>query len=161
MVCSFFLPLFWDFAFLFENGIYHSILNQRNYYMVFLPIIAAYLLGTMLDSFSFWGTVRISGTGVIAVAPFRRRITINFEEVNCIGVDYGVVNGSRQFWIFISKIAIEPKYFRKIHKLPINKNVVRIAYSPKVFEAFLLNLPMPLRKQLEKGQSVIKTYDIY
>lgn len=144
---------FWD------KGLYYVLHEYWETFLYMLILCVGYIVATAFDSFSFWGKVRFNNTQVVATAPMRKRIKMLYNEIQYIGIDFGVINNSRQFWIYISKTPIEPRFFRKIHKLPINQNTIRLEYSEKAYNALLSELPLHLRKQLEKGQSIIRIYE--
>lgn len=125
-------------------------------YLFIVGICAAYLIGCILDGYCFWGTFEFIGTGIILRAPFRKKIRLLYDDVKQIGIDYGVVNGSRQFWIYVSTVEIDNKYWGKMIKLPFSKTTVRVQYSPSVLAAFLADLPQQLKKELQKGESILR-----
>ena len=142
----------------FGRGLTTIIREGWDTFLILIVLFGSCFIGTILDSFSFWGIVVFNSIYLEAKAPLRRTIKIDYSEVRDIGIDFGVINYSRQFWIYISKTRIDPRYLRAIHQLPINKNTIKIQYSQEVFDVLLHVLPPHLKNQLEKAKSVVCVY---
>ena len=118
-----------------------------------------YLIICIVNSFWYFGLYRVNDTGISFYAPFRRSIHIQYHDIAYIGIDFGVVSGSRQFWIYFSTEPIPAKYVHKIHGLPLNRKYMRVQYSDKRFEELLCVLPEKQKRALSKAATILRVYD--
>ena len=75
-----------------------------------------------------------------------------------MGIDFGIVSGSRQYWIYFSEEIIPAKYVHKIHKLPVSRKCMRIQYSDARFQELLDMLSERQRKDLIKARTILRVY---
>lgn len=126
--------------------------------LLMLCTLVLYCSGCIADGFSFWGTYQFTQSAVILRAPLRKKICIAYDDLQFAGIDYGMINGKYQFWIYASTAPIPTKYWGRINKLPITASTIRVQYSCEAYNLFSASLPLKLKKELEKGKTVINTY---
>jgi len=130
-------------------------------YIFFICLISVYLINCFIHSFWYFGLYRLSNTGISFYAPFRKSINLPYSSIRYIGIDFGVVSGSRQFWIYFSTEPIPAKYVHKIHGMPVNRKCMRIQYSDKRFQELLNVLPDKQKKELIKAATILRVYSDY
>jgi len=101
---------------------------------------------------------RINEKCISFYAPFRKSVHIQLDTIQYIGIDFGIVSGTRQFWIFFSTKPIPAELIHKIHKIPFNKNFMRIQYTKKKYEELLGFLPETKRKDFIKAATILRIY---
>lgn len=74
-----------------------------------------------------------------------------------IGIDYSLIEGRPEFWIYFSTNPVPVEYTHKIAAYRINKGFLRILYTPKNYELLIRNTPPEISRQLRKGQSLGET----
>lgn len=102
--------------------------------------------------------MEIQEEGLLFRSLFRGKRKLLFSEINYIGIDYGVLSGVKQFWIFFSKEKIPSKYIHNMNQMPLSKQTMRIQYSQRIFDALVYYLPKDLSKRLNAGYSIIRLY---
>ena len=112
--------------------------------------------GFIIGGYLFLGIFQITATHIVLFAPFRRPICLQYEEITDIGIDFAVVNGSRQFWIYLSKDKLPVKFIHKLNHMPINKDQVKIQYTLRVCNELLKVLPPKLGKRLENSKAILQ-----
>ena len=121
-------------------------------------IILVYLINCIIHSFWYLGLYRLNDGGISFYAPLRKSNHFPYDSIRYIGVDFGVVAGSRQFWIYFSTEPIPAKYVHKIHGMPVTRKCMRIQYSDKRFQELLNVLPDKQKKELIKAAIILRVY---
>lgn len=68
-----------------------------------------------------------------------------------IGIDYSLIEGRPEFWIYFSTNPVPVEYTHKIAAYRINKGFLRILYTPKNYELLIRNTPPEISRQLRRG----------
>ena len=84
----------------------------------------------------------------------RRRMY--YTEINYIGLDYGVIHGTKQFWIYYSKDPLPMKYYHNAHRIKCSNTTMRSRYDEILFESLCLYLPKKHSKELRKHYSAVR-----
>lgn len=121
-------------------------------------IMLIYLTNCIIHSFWYLGLYKASEACISFYAPFRKSIYLPYDTIRYIGIDFGVVAGSHQFWIYFSEEPIPAKYIHKIHKLPVNRKCMRIQYSDARFQELLMVLSERQKKELIKAATILRMY---
>lgn len=132
--------------------------NEFWVFMLFDGLTVLLLVGFILTSDQMFARVEICDDGIIFRALFRRTRRMAYAQMNVIGIDFAPLTGSRQFWIYFSKIEIPYKYFHKINNLPINNDTLRVQYSDKIYNALLYAMPPEQAKLLNRAHSTLRAY---
>ncbi len=120
-------------------------------FIFLLAVLILYFCAYSKEMYLYFGTYKLSSDAIHLYAPFRRTIIIPYDEVRCSGIGYDVINGSYQFWIYLSKCPIAKCYWGDFSKLPITHSTVRVQYSKKAFQGFMNVAPESIRNDLQKG----------
>ena len=119
-----------------------------------------YCYSLVIASKHFWGIIAIHKDRMEFHAPFRRSHRLYFNEIKHVGIDYGKVGGTAEFWIYFSCEPIPHQYIHNISRLPFKRSVIRIMYSNRTFKRLLKHTPSDFSKKLEKCNSTIKLYHL-
>ena len=121
-------------------------------------IMLVYLINCIIHSFWYLGLYRLKDRGISFYAPLRKSIHVPYDSIRYIGIDFGIVSGSRQFWIYFSTEPIPAKYVHKIHGMPVNRKCMRVQYSDKRYQELLNVLPDKQKKELIKAATILRVY---
>lgn len=121
-------------------------------------IMLVYLINCIIHSFWYLGLYRLKDRGISFYAPLRKSIHVPYDSIRYIGIDFGIVSGSRQFWIYFSTDPIPAKYVHKIHGMPVNRKCMRVQYSDKRYQELLNVLPDKQKKELIKAATILRVY---
>ena len=153
--CLFVYFVFWPLR---EQNLYDTVCEYLPCILFMFSILGLYFAGCILESYCLWGTYQLSKSEIILRAPLRKSIRLAYADIKYIGIDYCIVNGQYQFWIYASSVHIPIKCCGKINKLPISADTIRVQYMDHTFSTLLTILPPELKKELEKGKTVLRTY---
>lgn len=107
-----------------------------------------------------WATiVEIQEDRLLFNALFTRR-SFYYKDMHYIGVDYGVLQGSKQFWIYFSEKEIPMKYYHRITRLKFKKDCMRVQYYKKAYNKLVEHTPPEISKQLRKCYSTVLLYKL-
>lgn len=107
-----------------------------------------------------WATiVEIQEDRLLFKALFTRR-SFYYKDMRYIGVDYGVLQGSKQFWIYFSEKEIPMKYYHQIIRLKFTKDCMRVQYYKKAYNKLVEHTPPEISKQLRKCYSTVLLYKL-
>lgn len=107
-----------------------------------------------------WATiVEIQEDRLLFKALFTRR-SFYYKDMHYIGVDYGVLQGSKQFWIYFSEKEIPMKYYHQINRLKFTKDCMRVQYYKKAYNKLVEHTPPEISKQLRKCYSTVLLYKL-
>ncbi|MCI7019198.1 MAG: hypothetical protein MR913_05195 [Clostridiales bacterium] len=113
-----------------------------------------------VPAFQFFSICVIRENCLELRAPFHHSKRLDYSEIQYVGIDYGVLSLTKQFWIYFSKEPIPMKYYHNIVKMPLSNKMFRIQFSMKTYKLLLENTPLSISKQLEKGWSTIRHYHL-
>ncbi len=126
--------------------------------MVFIP--SSTLLVLILSRYELFGTITIQSDGFLLRAPFRIPHKMAWNRIEYVGIDYGVVSGFRQFWIYFSMDPIPPKYIHWIHQWPMSYRMIRFQYNKDIFDLLIKNLPDQIGRKLNNSYSIIREFRV-
>lgn len=107
-----------------------------------------------------WATiVEIQEDWLLFKALFTRR-SFYYKDMHYIGVDYGVLQGSKQFWSYFSEKEIPMKYYHRINRLKFKKDCMRVQYYKKAYNKLVEHTPPEISKQLRKCYSTVLLYKL-
>lgn len=140
-----------------DNSNVHYSMNEVAFLIVFgFFVIGGLLAGIYMECYSLLGCYFLYADKITIVAPLRKRITLYYNEIKSIGIDYSVINGQPQFWVYMSKGEIPKKYWNSITKLPFTSETIRVQYSQNLFDSLIHMLPKKVAKELQKADTVIQ-----
>ena len=101
-------------------------------------------------------------------ALFHRRRRIYYSDIKYLGIDYRILNFTRQFWIYFREDDFPPEGKNKHHPFRnyvftkridhIDMRNIRVQFNQRVFDDLVYYLPTKLSKQLNRCYSVIRLY---
>lgn len=122
-----------------------------------------YLSCTVGDAFCTryqWAAVaEICEDRIVFWALFTHR-TFYYGDMHHIGVDYGLLDGRKQFWMYFSKTPIPAMYYHRINRMKPSRSFMRVQYCKKTYERLVANTPPQISNQLRKCYSTIRLHDL-
>ena len=110
--------------------------------------------------YEVFGTMRIEDDGLLFRAPFRKMVKMKYSDIKYMGIDYGLLSLTKQFWIYFGSEPLPMKYYHRITKMKMNRKIMRIQYNQDVFDALVAQMPHDLSKRLRKCYSTIRLYKV-
>ena len=101
--------------------------------------------------------VRLHEDKIVLWAMFTRR-SYSYADMKYIGIDYSLIEGRPEFWIYFSTNPVPVEYTHKIAAYRINKGFLRILYTPKNYELLIRNTPPEISRLLRKCYSTVLAY---
>lgn len=143
---------------LLPTSIYANETEKLKVYLLIDGSFAAFFVALMSTGYEFFGFYCISDDRIKFYSLSRPPRTFFYSDINYVGIDFGVLSGMRQFWIYFSKTELPYKYHHCINRVRFTKNTMRIQYNKKAYNILLETLPPKLSKQLNNGYSIFRTY---
>ena len=138
-----------------ENAVHYEVIQSA--IVLAIPLIAWYLLA-IANAYEYFGVVKIQDDCLEFHAIFHRPRRLYYCDLQSIGIDYGMLSLTRQFWIYFSKEKIPPKYIHRINRLKFSKTTMRVQYNKNIFAALVYYTPSDISKRIRKGYSIIRMY---
>lgn len=153
------LCIFFD-TWLLPNSIYANAneIEKLKVYLLMNGLCAALPLTLMLTGYEFFGFCCICDDRIKFYSLARPPRTLFYSDIKYVGIDFGMLSVTRQFWIYFSKTELPYKYHHRINRVPFTKNTMRVQYNKKTYNILLETLPPKLSKQLNNGYSIFRTY---
>ena len=118
-------------------------------------------------AFEAYGKIVILDDCIELRALFRRRRRIYYSDIKYLGIDYRILNYTRQFWIYFRQDDFPPErntrnpfrkyvFTQRIDRIDMRN--VRVQFNQKVFDDLVYYLPPKLSKQLNSCYSIIRLY---
>lgn len=117
-------------------------------------MLSAIILAALLREST--GVITIENERIVLRSFLRKTIIFPFESISHIGIDFGVVNFHRQYYIYLSKAPLTRKYQHNLNQLKITESIIKIAYRDEVFETLISTLPQNLSKTLRASYSIFR-----
>lgn len=91
-----------------------------------VAVIYLALLVTLFCTRYQWAAVtEICEDRVVFRALFTHR-TFYYSDMHHIGVDYGLLDGRKQFWMYFSKTPIPAMYYHRINRMKPSRSFMRV-----------------------------------
>ncbi len=127
---------------------------------LFLVALYLILLATLFAMRYQWAaTAEICTDKMVFRAFFTRRI-LYYRDIRYVGIDFGLLSGKKQFWIYFSTDPIPHTYYHNILKAAPSKTYMRVQYSREVYSLLVENTPAEISKQLRKSYSTVLLYKL-
>lgn len=127
---------------------------------LFIAAIYFVLLVTLFCMRYQWAAVaEICEDRIVFWALFTHR-TFYYGDMHHIGIDYGLLEGRKQFWIYFSKTPIPTKCYHRINRMKPSRSFMRVQYCKKTYERLVANTPPQISNQLRKCYSTIRLHDL-
>lgn len=118
----------------------------------------ALYIAVLSGSWEYFSSFKIQENGLRFAAPFRRTIFISYEKMVEVGIDFGMLSGQREFWIYFATEPIPKEYRNRINRLKMSRDCLRIRFRQDVYNDLLHRTPKEISKQLSRSYSVIRAY---
>lgn len=146
------------------NGLPVDEMMQSDYALAFffiLTLALALLIIFVMMGYECFGIVEIYSDKLVFRAVFHKTRIFLLSEICDVGIDYGVISGIKQFWIYFSKEKVDSRYVHNILRLPYSCTTMRVQYSKKVYDALMQDICCDkIRNKLIKSQSIISFYNV-
>ena len=119
-------------------------------------------------AFEMYGKVYILDDCLELRALFHRRRRIYYSDIKYLGIDYRILNFTRQFWIYFREDDFPPEGKNKHHPFRnyvftkridhIDMRNIRVQFNQRVFDDLVYYLPPKLSKKLSSCYSIIRLY---
>ena len=109
------------------------------------------------EAYDWLSIVRLHEDKIVLWAMFTRQ-SYSYADMKYIGIDYSLIEGRPEFWIYFSTNPVPVEYTHKIAAYRINKGFLRILYTPKNYELLIRNTPPEISRQLRKCYSTVLAY---
>lgn len=133
--------------------------NEMQFYTFFFSLIFMLYLTLFCIRYEWATIVEIQEDRLLFKALFTRR-SFYYKDMRYIGVDYGVLEGRKQFWIYFSEKEIPMKYYHQINRLKFTKDCMRVQYYKKAYNKLVEHTPPEISKQLRKCYSTVLLYKL-
>ena len=130
--------------------------------MLLMPgLTLAAVLVLSRNGYEFFGSMEICSEWIVFRGVFKKPRVFMYEELKDVGIDYGTLSGTRQFWIYFSKKIIDKKYTHNILRLPFSPDTMRVQYRKTVYEALIKAVPYKsIGKTLCRSHTVVKLFHV-
>ena len=119
--------------------------------VVLMIILGSFFLISLMFiavAFQTYGKVVIMDDCLEFRALFRKTRRFDFYNIKYIGMAYLMLNGKRQYWIYIRQDEPTEKDRNNLIGSQLNKRNLRIQYKKNVFDALVYYLPRRLSDEL-------------
>lgn len=122
--------------------------------ILFTLLTAALFLLLISDAFSSYGKITIHDDRFEFHALFRRPRTIYYSEFKYVGIEYTLIKGCKNYYIYFSHDRLPKKYIHKDIIFFLNRRDVFLPVNEELFEALIHYLP-------ENMSAILKSYCTY
>lgn len=137
--------------------IFHApVAGNRLVLVAFILGLDAILLAAIFSTPVCFGWYTMTDESIALHAPFRRPLTLRYEDVQYVGVGRNFLSVNYAYWIYLSCDRVPVEQLEDMRKFKLNKRGLRIAYSRKVFDALLDCLPEHHARQLEQSKNTLR-----
>ena len=118
------------------------------------------LFGALLSSRETLGWYTITEDSISLHAPFRRTLTLRYEDVQYVGAGRNWLSVNYAYWLYLSCDRVPLEQLEDMRKFKLNNRGLRLAYSPKAFAALMDCLPEDKKQQLERSKTTLRAWGI-
>ena len=105
-----------------------------------VAVIYLALLVTLFCTRYQWAAVaEICEDRIVFWALFTHR-TFYYGDMHHICIDYGLLDGRKQFWMYFSKTPIPAMYYHRINRMKPSRSFMRVQYCKKTYERLVATL---------------------
>ena len=106
----------------------------------------------------YFGWYTISDESVTLHAPFRRPLTLRYEDVRYVGAGRNFLSVNYAYWLYLSMDPVPLEELEDMRRFKLTNRGLRIAYSKKVFAALYECLPPDLARQLDRSKTTLRAW---
>nr|MBR4280871.1 hypothetical protein [Clostridia bacterium] len=134
--------------------------GDRGLFVAFLLGIDLLLFGALLSSYETLGWCIITEDGISLHAPFRRTLTLRYEDIQYIGAGRNWLSVNYAYWLYLSCDKVPAEQMEDMRKFRLTRRGLRIAYSRKVFDVLMACLPEDKKHQLEHAGTTLRAWGV-
>lgn len=139
---------------------YAPVAGERGVLTAFILGLDVILLGALFATPVCFGWYTIAGDAITLHAPFRRPLTLRYEDVRYVGAGRNFLSVNYAYWLYLSMDPVPREAFEDMRKFKLTKRGLRIAYSKKVLAALQDCLPEALACQLELSKTTLHAWGV-
>lgn len=137
------------------------IVGDRRFVIAFVSGLELLFFGTIICNSREWlGWYTITAESVTLHAPFRRTLTLHYDDVRHVGVGRNWLSVNYAYWMYLSCDPVPLAQLEDMRKFRLTKRALRIAYSKKAFDALIACLPEHHARQMERSKTTLRTWGV-
>ena len=137
------------------------ITGDRRFLFVFVMMLEALYFGTVIWNSREWlGWYTITAESVTLHAPFRRALTLRYDDVQHVGVGRNWLSVNYAYWMYLSCDPVPLAQLEDMRKFRLTERALRIAYNKKAFDALIACLPEHHARQMERSKTTLRTWGV-
>ena len=137
------------------------IIGDRRFLIAFVGGIELIFFGTIVCNSREWlGWYTITTESVTLHAPFRRALTLRYDDVQHVGVGRNWLSVNYAYWLYLSCDPVPVEQLEDMRKFRLTDRALRIAYSQKAFDTLLSCLPGQHAHQLERSRTTLRAWGV-
>ncbi|MBQ2954305.1 MAG: hypothetical protein IJE07_12310 [Clostridia bacterium] len=118
------------------------------------------LFGALFSSRETLGWYTITEDSISLHAPFRRTLTLRYEDVQYVGAGRNFLSVNYAYWLYLSCDRVPVEQLEDMRRFQLTKRGLRIAYSRKAFAALMDCLPEDLAMQLDRSRTTLRAWGV-
>ncbi len=131
---------------------------------IVLPFVCVHIPLILWEARQFWGRLVITEDALEIHAFPRKKLRLEFDEIEFMGIDYDHIDTGAQFWMyFTNKEGVQEiiKYKHRLIKVRYKNGIIKCVYRRAVYDAIREAFPGRLRKDLERCcEDAIREYKL-
>ena len=137
------------------------IVGDRRFVIAFVSGLELLFFGTIICNSREWlGWYTLTAESVTLHAPFRRALTLRYDDVQFVGVGRNWLSVNYAYWLYLSRDPVPMEHLEDMRKFRLTKRALRIAYSQKTFDALISCLPEQHARQLDRSKTTLRTWGV-
>lgn len=137
------------------------IVGDRRFVIAFVSGLELLIFGTIICNSREWlGWYTITTDSVTLHAPFRRALTLRYDDVQHVGVGRNWLSVNCAYWMYLSCDPVPLAQLEDMRKFRLTERALRIAYSKKAFDALIACLPEHHARQMERSKTTLRTWGV-
>lgn len=137
------------------------IVGDRRFVIAFVSGLELLIFGTIIFNSREWlGWYTITTDSVTLHAPFRRALTLRYDDVQHVGVGRNWLSVNYAYWMYLSCDPVPLAQLEDMRKFRLTERALRIAYSKKAFDALIACLPEHHARQMERSKTTLRTWGV-
>lgn len=139
---------------------YAPVAGERGVLTAFILGLDVLLLAALCATPVCFGWYAITGEAITLHAPFRRPLTLRYDDVRYVGAGRNFLSVNYAYWLYLSVEPVPREAFEDMRRFRLTSRGLRIAYSRKVFAALQDCLPEDLRRQLAQAKATLQGWGV-
>ena len=128
--------------------------------ITFAVLLLCLVFADIYEARLWFGWYTITEDSISLHAPFRRTLTLRYEDVQYVGAGRNWLSVNYAYWLYLSCDRVPLEQLEDMRKFKLNKRGLRLAYSKKAFAALMDCLPEDKKQQLERSKTTLRAWGI-